>query len=132
MTMTLPMPGLDDLEMEKPGGNLGKSLGYMAWYHIAGAVIDVYRENQRLEETGKHLCPAGADEWAICSLLRNGLWTRCRACWARRTGHPPHHFPYNEDAVAKLYFRFRKRSEEEVNAFEREILLAEQQDKGRK
>ena len=104
--------------------NLAGSLRYLAWYHLAGAVLEVYRENERLDAERRASVEARSDEWATCDMLREELWVRVRAHWCELSGHPPQHFPYSHDAVAKLYFRFRKRSDAEVAAFEREIKMA--------
>jgi hypothetical protein len=101
-------------------GRLEKSLDYLHWSHVAGAVLDVFRANQR-NDAAPGGTKSSADEWAIHSGLRRAVWDRTRTAWCERTGLGWTAFPYSEDCVARLYFRFRKRNEEELRGFEREI-----------
>jgi hypothetical protein len=43
------------------------------------------------------------------------------ACWCSRSEMDATYFPYSVNYVARLYFRFRKRNEEEIRDFRREI-----------
>lgn len=110
----------DDADDGDCGERLGKSLRHLAWHHIAGAVMDVFRENQRREEV-KAGPKASADEWATHSHLRRDIHDRAMQNWCARTGKNCQWWPYSEDQVARLYFRYRKRSAAELKAFEREI-----------
>ncbi len=107
------------------GDRLCKSLDYLHWRHLAGAVLDVFRENQKREGDGEAERKASADEWSICDGPRREIHDRARAIWCCRTGKGANWWPYNEDATSRLYFRFRKRNKAEVEGFAREITLAD-------
>lgn len=98
---------------------LKNSLAYLSWSHIAGAVMDVFRENQAAEERGGE--KASADSWGLESERRRSVWERARDHWARRAKKDTNAFPYNEDGVVRLYFRYRKRNEDELAGFAEEI-----------
>jgi hypothetical protein len=98
---------------------LEKSLAFLAWRHIAGAILDVYRQNQAQEATGG--IKASADLWSIREDLRQEVHRRATVFWAKRAGEIPQEFPYNSNFTARMYFRFRKRNQEEVQDFAREI-----------
>jgi hypothetical protein len=98
---------------------LEKSLQHLCWRHAAGAVLDVFRENESQEE--RRGVKASADLWCIRDDLRGEIHRRAAGFWARRTGLGPAEFPYTVDTVARLYFRFRKRNQAEVAGFAREI-----------
>ncbi len=102
-------------------GRLEKSLAHLAWWHSAGCVLDVFRDNQRREQEGKSSHEASADAWCIFDGLRRDVWERARKFWCERSGEDATCFPLSVDAVAKLYFRFRKRSPQEVCDFQAEI-----------
>jgi len=103
----------------KTKGQLEKSCEYLRWDHLAYAVLTVFRENQQSEHaTG---IKASADVWATNSFRRKCLFDRVKDHWVKRTGLDETYFPYSEDGVARMYFRFRKRNEEEISAFAGEI-----------
>jgi hypothetical protein len=105
-------------------GRLAKAFWYLEWHYIAGAVMEVFRENQRLEEADKDAIKASADSWCICEPLRQDVYQRARRNWLARTKEPVTTWPYNVDYTALVYFKFRKRNPEELKAFEQEIQRA--------
>ena len=118
------LTGLRMPEENHDGTRLAASLGYLAWQYLAGAVMEVFRENQALEDRDRKRTPANSEDWTVCDQMRQDLWVRARACWCARTGIRSQHFPYSRDAVVKIYLRYRKRSSLEVAAFEAEIRRA--------
>ncbi len=101
--------------------NLSGSLKHLDWRHIAAAVLDVFRENEANEKKDTAATKARADTWSICSQHRRRIHDRARCLWMRDTGLGEEWWPYSEDYVARLYFRFRKRSEVELQGFNNEI-----------
>lgn len=101
------------------GRQFENSLDYLQWHYIAGAVLKVFIENREREEVIG--IKASADVWATYSTFRTQIWNRARRHWCEKTGLDDTWFPYSEDAVARLYFRFRKRNDEEIAAFAAEI-----------
>jgi hypothetical protein len=91
-------------------GRVEKSEKDTRWFHLVGCVLDVFYENERRESEPGAL-KAQADTWG------------CKF-WCDRTGSPFHRFPLNEDKVAALYFRIRKRQSGEVEGFDQEIAEA--------
>ena len=100
--------------------SLAKTMGYLDWSHIAGAVLDVFLENQQAEKE-ESASPASADTWCIVDSQRQQIFERARENWCKRTKLDPIWFPYSVDGVARLYFRFRKRNAQEINNFKMEI-----------
>jgi hypothetical protein len=102
-----------------------KSLRYLRWCHIAGAVLDVFDENRAAEPERGVL--ASSDDWCIVSTFREEIHQRAAHHWRIRieqaglTRESPAGFPFSVDQVAELYFKFRKRSDDERAAFRREI-----------
>lgn len=101
-------------------GRFGKSMEYLAWYYSAGALLDVYHDNQRREKEGNGI-KASADLWAINERLRADVHERACRFWSIRTGLNHTYFPLSVDAAARLYFRIRKRQQSEVEAFDAEV-----------
>ena len=101
---------------------LRKSCQYFGWHYIACAVLDVFEENVRREaQTG---IKASADTWAWQTDLRREIYCRVKLKWCALVGLDGTWFPYSEDGLARLYFRFRKRSPEEIEEFRREVRRA--------
>ncbi len=100
---------------------LEKSLSYLHWSHIAGAVLDVFLENQERQSADPLTHKASADVWGTVDALRLEVWHRARHFWAKRTGFDCSYYPYSVDGTARLYFRFRKRNADEVLLFKQEI-----------
>lgn len=111
-------------EAVKKPGRFEKSFGYLAWHHSAGCVLDVFHENVRLRESNPSAPKACADSWCVFEDLRRQIHERARVFWCRRTGLGATYFPLSVDAVARLYFRIRKRRTHEIAAFNREIEAA--------
>jgi hypothetical protein len=103
-------------------GRLEKSLSYLTWPQLAGAVLDVFTENQRRE--GPAAYKASADIWCLDETLREDIHQRACRFWCARTKLDRTYFPLSVDAVARLYFRFRKRNHDEVCGFKDEIAKA--------
>ncbi len=101
--------------------NLRGSCDYLHWRHVAGAVMDVYRENEGREESGACPIKARADVWSVSSVHRRQIHDRARWYWQQRVKLGEEWWPYSEDCVARLYFRFRKRNQAELKGFEAEI-----------
>lgn len=106
---------------------LQKSLRYLSWHLLAGAVLDAFRANEQQEKTGTDY-PASSDAWLMSDVKRRQLFLCVRDSWILRarasTGEKALDecwFPYSIDAVVRMYHRFRKRSAEEVDAFSLEI-----------
>lgn len=99
---------------------LEKSLGYLAWQHIMGAVLDVLQENKRLWKAEKWP-EASSDDWAIQDLWRTRLCYRVAQRWAERANESGP-FPYSVDQVVRLYMKVRKRNEDEVAEFESQVM----------
>lgn len=110
---------MSDLFEKNDNGRLGKSMAYLSWHHLAGAVLDVFRENEAGEAVRG--LKANADVWAVSSELRHEIWQRVRRKWCDRSGLDMTWWPFSEDAVARLYFRFRKRNADEIDGFAQEI-----------
>jgi hypothetical protein len=98
---------------------LEKSMDYLAWWHIAGAVLDVFQLNQRNEAHRQY--KASADSWCMFDCLRQEIFNNTIRFWCERTGRDKVWFPYSIDGVCRLYFRFRKRPAAEVANFKSEI-----------
>jgi hypothetical protein len=104
-------------------GRVEKSEKDTRWFHLVGCVLDVFYENERRESEPGAL-KAQADTWGIHSYYRKQITERACKFWCDRTGSPFHRFPLNEDKVAALYFRIRKRQSGEVEGFDQEIAEA--------
>jgi hypothetical protein len=89
-----------------------KNRDHLRWQHIEGAAPDVYYENQRAEVQPD--CKAHADAWGIHSELRQDIFIRTRQARMERTGKRKFDFPYSKDHPCSLYFKFRKRNQEEL------------------
>lgn len=100
-------------------GRLEKSLTYLHWSYVAGAVMDVFRQNQGREAIGGE--KASADTWGLEDHLRLEVWARVRQFWSNRSGLPADKFPFTVDQTVRVYMRYRKRNEDELRAFELEI-----------
>lgn len=98
---------------------IAHTLVYLSWHHLVRAVIEVIKENREQEA----LVGWKADDiaWSISDHLRRDLHARVQQAWCRHSHKDLSYFPYNEGFVAKLYFRFRKRSEKGLAAIEKEI-----------
>ncbi len=101
-------------------GRLEKSFDYLCWRYIALAMLDVYRENQA-NDSQPGAIKAMADSWGINSVLRQQIFDRVRAAWCVHADSDGKHFPYSVDYVAFLYFRYRKRTKEEIQLFNEEL-----------
>lgn len=99
-------------------GQFEKSMTYLDWRPFAAAVLEVYRQN---EKNGSPEYLASADVWATIDDLRQDIHDRTKQAWCRITGKDKTWFPYSVNAVSRLYFRFRKRNDAELMAFEQEI-----------
>jgi hypothetical protein len=112
----------------KNGGRFEKSFQYLSWYYSAGAVLNVFHENERRFRAGECRFKACADIWCINDDLREDCNERARRHWCRLTKLDDTYYPLSIDAVARLYFRIRKRRKEEIEAFDREIRDAIEED----
>jgi len=93
---------------------------HLRWQHIEASVLDVYYENEH-RETPEDDIKAHADTWGIHSSKRDELFRRTREKWIERTGKRIFDFPYSEDYVSMLYFKFRKRNQGELENHYREL-----------
>lgn len=107
---------------ERPKGGLRAWCKFLGWQYLAGAVLDVYAENIMNEEEDWR--KGSADAWSWSTPLRQELLRRTREKWCERSELDPTWFPYSQDAVVKMWLRFRKRSPAEVAEFRREIEAA--------
>lgn len=104
---------------------LSRSLDYLAWPYAFAAILEVFRQNQRaFAASPATAMKASADLWCTNSVLRTDVWQRMQQSWCRLTSLDLTWFPYSEDGAARLYFRVRKRSAAEVDAFEAEARQA--------
>jgi hypothetical protein len=78
-------------------------------------VLSVYVENDRNGEKRK------SDNWSIVDERRARIWEQARAHWIALARCRADYFPYSVDAVARLYFRYRKRTNKEVNGLAVEL-----------
>jgi hypothetical protein len=90
---------------------------HMHWAYLAKAVHFVYRENS----TGRMGLSPTTDDWCIKTAPRKDIMERVVRHWERMTRESAFNFPFSEDAVFSLYMRLRKRSAEEVAAYEAEV-----------
>lgn len=110
----------------KKKGKLEKSLDYLHWRHFAGAMMDVVcamqaQANHNLDGGILQGIKPDADCWAWDSKLRARLTAAVMQRWCFRTGEDETWFPYSEDGVARLFLRYRKRNEQDIVGFEKEI-----------
>jgi hypothetical protein len=108
---------------EPDRGRLEKSLAYMSWKYVAAAILAVFRGNQAREKE-KGAFKASADVWMSVDGLRQRNFEACRRHWCDLTKLDVTYFPLSVDAVARLYFKVRKRNPDEVAAFEAEVQRA--------
>ena len=99
--------------------SFAKSMEYLDWKPLAACVLEVFMDNQSQERENGIL--ASSDVWATNTTLRSKVWKLACSAWCRRTGLDHTYFPLSEDAVARLYFRYRKRNADEIKAFRDEI-----------
>lgn len=105
--------------------NFENGFDYLNWRHLAGAVLDVFHENQMNEENPGAI-KASADIWCSNEELRQQMWKKAQHYWCVRSGYNRWpdgftYFPLSVDAVVRMYFRIRKRKQEEVDGFDREV-----------
>lgn len=100
------------------------TLAHINPVHFALAVLKVYRLNEQAWEAKVGFAEANADLWGINSVYRGHLYANVAREWTALTGIDHREFPFTEDAVVKMYFRFRKRSAAEVAAWDQELTLA--------
>lgn len=112
------------ITQQHEAGQLERSLDYLKWHWSAGAVLQVFQENAQRHEKGKIPFKASADVWCINEALRQDIHQRACQAWCQLTGLDATWFPLSMDAVARLYFRFRKRLKIEVETFDEEIRQA--------
>jgi hypothetical protein len=79
---------------------------------VALAVVRAFQWHERNEERTGH--KAQSELWVICSALRAELVVRVRDEWCRLAAADPLLFPYNEDAVVRLYTAVRKRNRDHL------------------
>ena len=96
---------------------LRKSLGYLRWQPLFGAVLDAFIANQ----STKHPLSASSDGWYTVDKFRILLHDSVREHWVRRTGLAGEDFPLSVDAVARLYMKVRKRNSDEIAAYLEEV-----------
>jgi len=92
---------------------------YLCWRYIEAAVLDVFYENERRDTAAG--IKSRADTWGIHSRYRTDIFQRARTAWMERTEKRDIDFPYNEDFVVQLYFKFRKRDKDELREHYRQI-----------
>lgn len=101
-------------------GRFEHSFEFMDWRYAAGAVLDVFHENQRNEQLPGAI-KASADLWCMSESLRLQMWTRAMHFWCVRSGLHFTCFPLSVDSVSKIYLRIRKRKKEEIDGFDKEV-----------
>ncbi len=106
--------------MSDTQGRLEKSLSYLSWQWAAACVLDVFRQNQERDSAGATILKS-SDCWCITEQLRQDIFTRACRFWCNRTGLDHTYFPLSVDAVARLYFKIRKRNTQEIEAFVTEV-----------
>ncbi len=98
---------------------LSVSMKYLDWSYSCGCVFQVIEENKAAGKLGNW--KPDADTWAWYSEARSQIFVRARRAWCLLTLKDESYFPLSEDAVARLYFRYRKRNDGEVSSFKRQI-----------
>lgn len=101
------------------------TLWYLRGDFLALAVLRVYRYNEKYE-TISGFGP-NDETWTTNSAQRKDLYERTRQEWGRLAAKDFTWFPYSEDAVARLYLRYQKRSGDELKKWERELEKANQE-----
>lgn len=96
---------------------IATSMRYLDWGFAAGAVLRVIQDHK----TNPARWKADADTWANYSEGRQEVFEAARQQWVALSGYDVSYFPLSVDAVARLYFRFRKRNDQELAAFAVEI-----------
>lgn len=104
--------------------NIVPTLWYLRGEFLALAVLRVYRYNE-------HAAPisgftADDETWATNAAQRKDLLDRTRQEWCRIAGKDFTWFPYTEDAVARFYLRFQKRTDAELKKWEKELHEADE------
>lgn len=94
---------------------------YLEGTYSEAAVLDVYKENKRRDETGESQTKASADAWTDNDRLRREQHERACRYWCFYTGLDHTYFPLSTDAVARLYMRYRKRKADEIEEKEKQI-----------
>ncbi len=94
---------------------------YLDWYYSAGAVLDVYRENQKRAKDDPSTIAACSESWTYNDRLRQEIHQRACTFWCVRTGLDHTYFPLSVDAVSRLYLRYRKRTVAESKRVEVKI-----------
>src|SRR5688500_10656101 len=95
------------------------TLGYFDGKYLAAAVLRVFRYNEKYAAVASW--EATADAWTLHTHLRADIFVRTRAEWCKLTEKDFTWFPFSEDAVARLYARFCKRSPDEIDTWEKEL-----------
>jgi hypothetical protein len=95
------------------------TLWYLRGEFLALAVLNVYRYNEKFQ-TISGFSPDD-ETWATNAAQRRDLLDRTRQEWCRIAGKDFTWFPYCEDAVARLYLRYQKRTDAELKKWEREL-----------
>lgn len=109
-------------EPKKPP-KLVPTLRYMRGDYLALAVLRVFRDNQlaELKNLPGTVHPANADTWAYNSAMLTDVVERTQKHWCPIAKKDATWFPDSRNVIARLYLRFRKRNEEELAAWEKEL-----------
>lgn len=89
---------------------------YLEGFLLVLAVGDVFLSNVAAETRDPNRPKASADAWVWHSSLRKDIFTRTVDRWVSHSGFSILDFPFSQDAVAKVYLKYRKRSFEQANA----------------
>ena len=81
---------------------------------LVACVLAVFNQNVLRESSPEKRYKAHADIWCINAGLREDIFVRARRFWCEATKFDPTEFPLSVDAVARIYFRIRKRNAGEV------------------
>lgn len=98
---------------------LAPSLHYLQWFYFALAVLKVFRQNENFTTFSGF--EANSDAWTVDADLRKDIWTRTRDEWVKLTNMDFTAFPYRKTTVAKFYLRLRKKNEETLAGWQKEL-----------
>lgn len=99
--------------------NIVPTLWYLRGEFLALAVLRVYRQNEHAAPVSG--CEAEDETWGTNSAQRRDLLDRTRQEWCRIAGKDFTWFPYAEDAVVRLYMRYRQKTSGNLQLWEIEL-----------